>query len=746
MFTDDVHSMIENPEARVSHQADDGTRPTCSPQDFARAVGLKDLSLADELYAASGGWIDLARPVAEIAFRTSLPADISSREFADYIATLVTVPRLGLSADDQWVLTGLSYLSMFTKQTAQLALNTIIPKAPFAPGARDPDSILMRLRMSGGLVPTADSAGRELLTVPALLAAALRHSVASSSDVSAVVEKLVGALVDHLENLQAVDVVILSDVLVLARRYELWSVLARLQDSFGLTLFLLAPQAACTAFAGLPAEAVASEVELSFSSAVTESLIAAAKMPITSEGARSIIAGEMRAGRMRDLVVGETDEQEYGAVSGYLSTIRRIAVLSRANRHEEAATLGLSWRAGAVAKRPGLVVGLLTAMALFCSGEVGRALSALKEIEEPARMHHISGDFLVPATIAWTAMVAAASNDHECADLYLSALEALDWGPCIVDELVSPAMHVAVALRALDRLDLNRARAEVETMAAYPKSQALWAYLPYLSRTIGVLAAESESGVIFVNDDVEKYQNDADISRTGKDLLVSSRSMVYIALGQLKWAENEIEGLSPAAYERIVLKARVELVAGRCDSAISLVETWFYHQSLAPRSRADLAAIKSAALLRNGRDTEATKEFLNAVRLSMWVNSLLPLAFVPLGDRVALIDLISENEVWDEMFAVFSGDYVNCGELMDRLRTIGAISVGEVSMPQLSAGETRLLELLSCEHSISQISEELVQASGTVKNRLSALYRKFAVSNRQEVIKRAKSLGYLQPN
>ncbi|MGC2975249.1 hypothetical protein ACPUD8_06030 [Brevibacterium sp. FAM 25378] len=41
------------------------------------------------------------------------------------------------------------------------------------------------------------------------------------------------------------------------------------------------------------------------------------------------------------------------------------------------------------------------------------------------------------------------------------------------------------------------------------------------------------------------------------------------------------------------------------------------------------------------------------------------------------------------------------------------------------------------------MAAELNQVTGTVKNRLSALYRKFGVTNRAGVLRRARSSGFL---
>ena len=81
--------------------------------------------------------------------------------------------------------------------------------------------------------------------------------------------------------------------------------------------------------------------------------------------------------------------------------------------------------------------------------------------------------------------------------------------------------------------------------------------------------------------------------------------------------------------------------------------------------------------------------------------------------------------------------------LIAGLRSIGPVSVDVAAMPQLSAGEAQLIDCLARGLSVAEIAVELHQVTGTVKNRLSALYRKFGVSNRADALSRARSFGYL---
>lgn len=707
--------------------------------------------LAVSLHYATGGWVELARTVLDIAQQTALPNDVTSTSFADYVAALSPRLELGLTGRDEWVATVLSHLSSFSKQTAVLALSSIDVEAAGGIRLHDAEGVLMRLQMAGILVAAEEQSGRKHLRIPMFLAAVLRRDATAWETYPRLVADLVGALAGHLENSQVANQRVLSDVLGLARRSGLWSVLIRLQETFGLSMFLLEPRAVCGAYAGLPAEALTSEPELEVMYLLAEELVAHQENEITREAARDILVLETRAGQMGRFFSGDYPpgrslaEVDGERLLGGFGTIGRIIELAQSGQHASAASTGLNWSGGTGASRAHLVIRFLTSVSLFHSSEPQRALSILHEIEPAASSRHIDGDFLLPAITAWSALVAASSGDHERADRYLERLADEIHFPVIIDELVHPPMHIAAALRALDRLDLECARKELELLASYPQHGSLSSYIPVISRTIAILGATSEPELMFVTDEIEEYQDPVSLSVTGRDLLRASRIMVFIGMGQLKWAEAEGERLSVNFGPRIVLGARVELIAGRSESAIAMADTWFYHQSLTPRSRAELAAIKAAALLRSGRKSEASAEFHTAISLSVWVSSLLPLALLPLGDRTRLIELTRHAAQWDEAFYVFSRHFASKEDLIVGLQSVGAISVERVSLPELSSGELQLLELLSQGLTITQISKEVHQVAGTVKNRLSVLYHKFGVAGRDEVIKQARQLGFLRP-
>lgn len=729
-------------------------------REFVSRLGLRESARVSkeqiaQLFEASAGRLSLARTVVEVLRDAPLPTEMSLRSFADYIATLTPTPNLGLAEGDIRFATMLSHLSAFTKQTALFAIASVPSVTADGGGSKDAENILMRLRMSGVVVSAGEIDDRQHLQIPGLLAAKLRHDFEDADGHGEAIEQLSAALLDQLENSQSTDPALLADALILARQARLWSTLVRAQEAFGLSTFLLVPQASCTAFGSLPAEALDAEPTLNFFAMIAEGLRDRLEDGIDEKRVRDALVAATHPGQLWKHFPGPASakvESELdgpppvqGERAGYFAVLRRIVDLSGEGRHPEAAALGLDWSARPAGRRAHLVIRFITAVSLFHASDPRRALSILHEIETPARDNHIDGDFLLPAIMAWSALVAVHCGDHDTADDYLTQLTDGPWFPLILDELVHPAQHIAAAKRALDRLDLDLAREEFRALADYPENRSLWVFLPVIGRMIAVLSAATESGLLFANDDVEKHRGGPETSATGADLLSASRGMVFIGLGRLKLAELELARMSSLSDERIVLSVRIELVAGRYESAISLADTWFYNEVLTPLRRAELAAIKAAALLRVGRVSDAVAEFGTAVGLCPWVGSLLPLAFLPQQDRIDLIDLTTSSAAWDEINLAFAGFFRGREEFMDRLRSVGAISVHHASLPQLSAAETQLLDCLAEGLSIAQISRELHQVTGTVKNRLSALYRKFGVSNKAEVISRARSMGFIMP-
>ncbi|SMX90929.1 response regulator transcription factor [Brevibacterium linens] len=760
----------------MSSTADRGTHdPRRDFGDFAVeldtvGIGSVDPELCHRLWTECAGRARFAEAVLRAAAAAGVSVDPESTAFADWVVELCPRLSLALGSGDTAAASVLAQLSAVSETTAVRALTAVADDLLGGIGIHDPEGVLIRLRSSGILTRFEDSARGTLLKVPTLIAAKLRHDLRAEVSAEPVVASLLDVLVDHMESAGLVEPELLSDVLLLARHGGHWSQLLRVCEAVGMPMFLLTPRTSCTVLRVLPLKARTSRPGLAFFGSLAEDITADAADDSPAR-IRAAVIRHTGPGMLRSRLPGKLGDSELNVekeesrpgemLVDVIGTVWQLIRLADAGRHGEAAELGIRASAEMRSARARSVVRLLTAIALHHAAEPRRALSVLNEIEGPARAGHVEGDFLLPSIIAWTALIAAVSGDHERADAHLAESDApsgisragseadpaaapADSPPTvIIDELVTPPLRIASALRALDRLDLERAEAEFGALSAYPEMRTLWVYLPLIARTLAVLSAEAESGLLFVNDDAQRFQDSGVLSDAEKDLIALGRSTVFIALGQLRWAEIDRDRLSPACDGRIVLDVRSKLVAGRNDEAISCADTWFYHHSLSPRSRAELAAVRAAAKLRTGDETGAQSDFRMAVSLSTWVSSLLPIALLPLPDRSRLIDLTTDSPVWADAANEFSATFASPAQLVEWLRSIGPVSVDIAETPQLNAGEAQLIDLLARGLSVAEIAEELNQVTGTVKNRLSALYRKFGVSNRADVLIRARSFGYL---
>lgn len=717
--------------------------------DFARRLDLRDCTQAAELFAISGGRPELAAAVIELGRRTVLPEDLAAPGFADVVAAAAAPPDLGLSEGDEWAVTVLAHLSAFTEETALLVLSAAASAGQAPIDLRDAEGLFVRLRMARALIPVsapqaagaAEAEGQRLLCVPALLAAGFRRRLAAGANAAGVIDRVLHGFVDHLESAESVDPLVLGDTLVLARRSGRWNVLARLPESLGLPVLLHAPAAARIAFAGLPSEALAAEPGLILFSRITDAVLLRLGGESRTAGPVDALVHETRLQRMSELLFASAP---VGAaeVGGSVATIRAMTELAAAGRHGEALELGLTARPRPGATRARHMIRLCAAICAYHDGQLPRAVSLLHELETQAGPRHVDGDVLLPAALAWSALAATAGIDHERADRLLDRLGEIAPGPLVVDDLVRPARAAALTARALDRLDLESARTGLNELAEAEEDCGLSHLVPVLGRTLAILSAATESDLLFAEDAVRAALT-GPVPPAAEDCLRASRSMVIIALGQLRWAETELARISGDAAVRVVPSVRIDLVAGRCESAIALARSWFYHHSLTPTSRAELAALKAAALARTGQDAEAAEEFRTAIGLSAWVSSLLPLALLPGRDRDRLLDLTADDPAWEAVLTALPAHFADRPALFARLREVGTVAVSETTLPQLSTPEAHLLELVAAGLTIPQLSAELEQVTGTVKNRLSALYRKFGVSSRAEMLARAGSLGFI---
>ncbi len=83
--------------------------------------------------------------------------------------------------------------------------------------------------------------------------------------------------------------------------------------------------------------------------------------------------------------------------------------------------------------------------------------------------------------------------------------------------------------------------------------------------------------------------------------------------------------------------------------------------------------------------------------------------------------------------------------LDDAENALSAATVGGLSVPTLSAAETRVLQFLPSHLQLADVADQLFLSRNTVKTHITAIYRKLGVTSRGQAVARARELGLLDP-
>ena len=213
--------------------------------------------------------------------------------------------------------------------------------------------------------------------------------------------------------------------------------------------------------------------------------------------------------------------------------------------------------------------------------------------------------------------------------------------------------------------------------------------------------------------------------------------------------------IAPARVASLSVLAVVRVEQGQFAQAQELVRTagqLVRDNDLGETQQGSVACTAAGALYaEQGRVVEARKEFEHALRIrrrwfgiSPWpvIDSMLRLAPVlyDLGERPAATALL--GEVREVLTAWPDGAEAQWARL-HRLERRSAASPRGAAGEALTEREVTVLRLLRGSLSLREIGQQLYLSPNTVKTHATAIYRKLAVSTRQDAIARGRDIGIL---
>ena len=301
-----------------------------------------------------------------------------------------------------------------------------------------------------------------------------------------------------------------------------------------------------------------------------------------------------------------------------------------------------------------------------------------------------------------------------------------------------PEEHAALCvelMRSLDRIDLDAAEGILAALDEAKPPQSLgpildcsWAlYCVYRGRMSIAAKLVTESPAV----QILPTEDSASVRFTG---VVNIVAFVLAAAGETKALQDISDRMSSSSPGDSIVRARQALVFGQHDRLWTTTGQALSSDQ-GPRLKSCAMALRADILHHEGHAGQALETFMHMLEYCAITASVFASAQLSKSAREALIAASADFSEWDAVARSFGSAEVTAAVLQKRLLELPETSpVSPDFQTDLTPAEQSLLFAIDSSKSIAQIAREFGVVSGTLKNRLSALYRKLGVSSRAEAV------------
>ena len=292
--------------------------------------------------------------------------------------------------------------------------------------------------------------------------------------------------------------------------------------------------------------------------------------------------------------------------------------------------------------------------------------------------------------------------------------------------------------RSLDRLDLDAAEGILAELDQAKTTQHLGPipdcakalYYVYRGRMSIAAKLVTESPTV----QILPTADDASARFSG---FINIVGFVLAAAGETKTLQDMSDRMSSSSPGDSIIKARQALVFGQHDRLWAATGQALGSDQ-GPRHKSCAMALRADMLHHEGRADEALETFVQMLDYCAITASVLAVAQLSKSARESLIPASAEFSEWDAVARSFTFAEITASVLQERLLELPETSpVTPDFQTDLTPAEQSLLFAIDSSKSIAQIAREFGVVSGTLKNRLSALYRKLGVGSRGEAVAHA---------
>jgi DNA-binding CsgD family transcriptional regulator len=720
-----------------------------SAKDFASAVDVRDTLSESELeriFRASGGRTRIAASLVQARAEAGLLASDTDPDRTVAMLSPSLNPTLANASRESAALCLLALFSWTPRITSNMV--DLVHAAFAAAKVRSdasPDD-LTPLLTSAGLLAVAS--GDEVFTVPTFIRILMRRITAVDDGLAKRTprEALGMAVADMIGRQRADRREGLPELLDLVLEIRDWKILERGWARRSVNIFLDVPTS-IEAFLSVPEAVIAKNPILTLARSTARRIDSTRHVLGTDDPWQLMSATDFDSIVVPELHGRLTDPSLSGDEVAVLTILE--ARSHRLNRNYEAALnvieVGRKRLLSLGAGEPGPTLMLQAELNLergrnlVAAGRFTEATPVLQSVVHFAGIYTPNSPHPLLAGLVETAVAGLGHGHGSDMDRCLERARenARRFGmETLPDERTALSIEL---MRSLDRLDLNAAEDILGALDQVKSTQSLGPMpdcakaLYYVYRGRASIAAKlvTESPTVQI---LPTAAGDASTQFSG---IVDAVGFVLAAAGETKTLQDMSDRMSSANPGDSIVKARQALVFGQHDRLWTATGQALSSDQ-GPRLKSCAMALRADILHHEGHADEALETFVHMLDYCAITASVFAAAQLSKSAREALIAASADFSEWEAVARSFNSAEITAVVLQKRLLELPETSpVAPDFQTDLAPAEQSLLFAIDSSKSIAQIAREFGVVSGTLKNRLSALYRKLGVGSRAEAVAHA---------
>lgn len=337
--------------------------------------------------------------------------------------------------------------------------------------------------------------------------------------------------------------------------------------------------------------------------------------------------------------------------------------------------------------------------------------------------------YIVSDAAGKLALTHAIVGDHAQATTWVERhTTAATWGNTWLEPHIRTSATLAQLLTALDQLDLDRAKASHDVMAAHVHREEFWALVVHARAQYALTVGAAADALGIIDRARTTRGHLMGPGSLARPLLAASEADLLMALGRGNLARG---ALARGGHDHPILRvpqARLALLAGQNDAAMQMTQDSNWERASTARRRVEMLLIRSVAAARIGDLGVAETALRRAVDAARAGGILRSLTTVPRDELLALAARVpAARELLES----------------DPLAQQPDLFPPHIQLIELSTREREVLQQLADGLTVPEIADSSVLSYNTVRTQQRSLYKKLGTSDRPEAIARARQLGLL---